>query len=127
MCNSGTVVEKMFASAGTNLFPPQQALLDAGYLESDDNWIICSPTGSGKTLMAEWAMRQVIEKGLSAVYVAPLRAIVAEKRAEWEHSYPGLTIGLFTGESTRNPREARPRGENLLLMTPEKRFMLCSS
>lgn len=120
MCNCGGLVEKTSLGVKGELFPPQQALLEAGYLESDENWVICSPTGSGKTLMAEWAVRQALAKGLSGVYLAPLRAIVEEKRRDWEKEYPGEQVGLFTGESARKTRKGGPGGERMLLMTPEK-------
>lgn len=100
------------------LFPAQQALIDQGFLESDANWLLCTPTGSGKTYMGQWAMERAWAKGQSAAYVAPLRAIVEEKRELWSRTYPNLEIGTFTGASAKS---ATPELKHqLLLFTPEK-------
>lgn len=120
MRNCRTIVEKTRCGEEEGLFPPQQALRDTGYPEVDKNWVICSPTGSGKTLMAEWAIEQALGRGLAAIYIAPLRAIVEEKLADWNLRKAGWNIGLFTGETARNPQHARPKNEEVLLMTPEK-------
>lgn len=101
-----------------SLFPSQTELIKQGYLESNDNWLICAPTGAGKTLMGEWALLKSIENGHLAGYVAPLKAIVKEKQAEWSAKYPGVAIGLFTGDSTR--ASGKPSVSQLLLLTPEK-------
>lgn len=122
MCNSYAV--EMQAQKPTiqsdALFPPQAELLRSGFLDSAANWVICAPTGSGKTLMGEWALLQAVERGRRAVYVAPLKAIVEEKLADWGAKYPNVEIGLFTGETTREPKRAAPKGERILLLTPEK-------
>lgn len=100
------------------LFPSQQGLLDAGFSASDDHWLICAPTGSGKTRMGEWAIERAWAAGQSAAYVAPLRAIVDERHADWLARYPHRTIEAFTGGAGVT---ARPTGaEDLMLFTPEK-------
>lgn len=119
MCNGPEIVEKTRTGL-ENLFPPQRELLGAGFPGVDENWVICSPTGSGKTLMAEWAIEHVLGQGLAAIYVAPLRAIVEEKLTDWNRRKPEWSVGLFTGETARNPRQTRPKSEGVLLMTPEK-------
>jgi helicase len=104
----------------TTLFPPQLELLNRGFLESRENWIVISPTGSGKTRVAEWAIQRSISQGYSAAYLAPLRAIVQEKHEEWSQAFESVSIGLFTGETTRQTKQNRPKSQQLLLMTPEK-------
>lgn len=100
------------------LFPSQQGLLDAGYGHSDEHWLICAPTGSGKTRMGEWAIERAWASGYSAAYVAPLRAIVEERLADWAVQYPQRSVKAFTG---RGAVIARPTGEqDLMLFTPEK-------
>jgi len=104
----------------TDLLPSQIQLLDAGFLESDSSWVICAPTGAGKTRMGEWVLQKAAVRGRKGVYLAPLKAIVEEKCAEWGIRYPELEIGLYTGETTRNTSKKHPTDEHLLLMTSEK-------
>ena len=104
----------------TNLLESQKQLIQAGFLESNRNWVICAPTGAGKTRMAEWALQQSIAKGCRGVFIAPLKAIVEEKSNDWTERYPHFNIGLFTGETTRGGTSKKPRDENLLLLTSEK-------
>ena len=103
-----------------NLFPSQAQLLEKGYLNSSSNWLICAPTGSGKTLMGEWALEQSVNKGYLAAYLAPLKAIVDERMEDWGKKFPQLEIGLYTGETTRSLKHSTPTSESILLFTPEK-------
>jgi helicase len=103
-----------------DLFPPQQELLAAGFRESRDHWLICAPTGSGKTRVGEWAIEDALAHGYRAAYIAPLRAIVEEKYAEWQVRFGTPRVGLFTGDAKRDSRDRAPAGQCLLLFTPEK-------
>lgn len=80
---------------------------------SDDNCFVCAPTGSGKTICAEFALLRLLAKEqqqraagegggssfsdgkplVHAVYVAPLEALVTEKFVEWKEKLEkGLNI-----------------------------------
>jgi len=102
------------------LFPPQAELLKHGYLQSEDNWLICAPTGAGKTRMAEWAVDRVVQSDYRAAYLAPLRAIVEERLADWTDRFPHWQLGLFTGRATKKAARAAPKDETVLLFTAEK-------
>jgi helicase len=101
-------------------FPPQADLLRAGFLQSDSHWIICAPTGSGKTQMAEWALLDSIRRRQIGVYLAPLKAIVEERLGDWTTKFPDLSIGLFTGDRNASMKNKKPSDSDLLLITPEK-------
>jgi helicase len=101
-------------------FPPQADLLRAGFLQSDSHWIICAPTGSGKTQMAEWALLDSIRRRQIGVYLAPLKAIVEERLGDWTTKFPELSIGLFTGDRNGSMKNKKPGDSDLLLLTPEK-------
>lgn len=123
MCSSGTNLLHRSRPAGASaesLFPPQQQLLDAGFLDSRDHWLICAATGSGKTRMAEWAIERALARGFRAAYVAPLRAIVEEKSAAWQQHFGADVVGLFTGRRTTSDDTGDPHQQRLLLFTPEK-------
>lgn len=100
------------------LFPPQQALLDLGFPHAAEHWLVCAPTGSGKTRMAEWAIMDTLRQGYRAAYIAPLRAIVEERNTDWPTTFPDAHLELFTGEKGRSSQT--PNEENILLFTPEK-------
>ncbi len=59
--------------------------LQENAFSNDDFWnpkkhlMIRGATSSGKTLVAEMAMLQALERGKSAIYLSPLRAMVTEK------------------------------------------------
>jgi len=61
------------------LRPAQHKAIDAGIFQ-DKNLLICTPTASGKTLVAELAIMNAIfhDKG-KCVYIVPLRALASEK------------------------------------------------
>ena len=68
--------------------------------------------------MGEWAIERAWRLGLSAAYIAPLRAIVDERIADWTQLYPKRKITAYTGTSARG---LKPQpGDDLLLFTPEK-------
>lgn len=102
------------------LLKSQQQLIEKGFLESTSNWIICAPTGAGKTRMGEWALQIAARNGRRGIYLAPLKAIVEEKTNDWGAHYPDIKIGLYTGETTRHANHKRPKDEQFLLMTSEK-------
>jgi helicase len=79
------------------LYPPQAAAVDAGV--TDGRSLVASvPTASGKTLVAELAMLSAIDRGGTALYVVPLRALASEKRATFERWEAfGVDIGVATG------------------------------
>ena len=72
------------------LRPSQQKAIDAGLLERK-NLLVCTPTASGKTLIAELAgVKGIMEGTGKAVYVVPLVALANEKFKEFDRKYKGL-------------------------------------
>jgi helicase len=91
-------VAEGFASDGiAELYPPQAAAVEAGVTEGES--VVASvPTASGKTLIAELAMLAAVERGGTALYIVPLRALASEKKAEFEELAEfGLSVGMSTG------------------------------
>ena len=43
--------------------PAQQAVINSGYLECDENYIISIPTASGKTVLGVLAALKVLQQG----------------------------------------------------------------
>ncbi|USN45170.1 MAG: DEAD/DEAH box helicase [Candidatus Woesearchaeota archaeon] len=77
----------------------QRMSIDKG-LFSSKNILVCSPTGSGKTLVAELAMlNAVLEKGRKAIYLVPLKALASEKYQDFKKKYgAACRIGISSGD-----------------------------
>ena len=87
--------------------------------ESDDNVVVSAPTASGKTALAEVAICRTLDRGGTALFLAPLRALTNEKESEWERFEDlGYSVYVVTGERDLNPRRAERA--DILVMTPEK-------
>ncbi|WP_066412590.1 ATP-dependent DNA helicase [Halorubrum aethiopicum] len=91
------VGEALEAEGVADLYPPQEAAVEAGVLDGE-SLVAAVPTASGKTLIAELAMLSAIERGGKALYIVPLRALASEKKAEFERwEEHGVTVGVSTG------------------------------
>ncbi|WP_049979679.1 ATP-dependent DNA helicase [Halolamina rubra] len=80
-----------------SLYPPQAEAVERGVTDGE-NVVAAVPTASGKTLIAELAMLSAVERGGTALYIVPLRALASEKKAEFERweAY-GIDVGVSTG------------------------------
>lgn len=77
-----------------DLNPAQQAAVEAGFLESGDNYILAIPTASGKTLLGVLAALKTILDGGKVVYTVPLISIQNEKIKEFKKFEEfGITVG----------------------------------
>jgi len=91
-------VADYLASEGIEeLYPPQAAAVDAGITDGES--VVASvPTASGKTLIAELAMLSAVDRGGTALYIVPLRALASEKKAQFERwAEFDVDVGVSTG------------------------------
>ncbi len=88
--NLGDAITRVFEKDGIiSFFPPQEDAIKAGLLEGND-LLVCTPTASGKTVMAELAALKAMRQGKQVLYLVPLRALAAEKAREfgkWEKAW----------------------------------------
>ncbi len=104
---------------GFALYPPQGEALRAGLLSSDRNLLLSMPTASGKTLLAEMAMAEVLARGPGrCLYVVPLVALAAEKARTFRRAFPEARVGLSTGDY-ESPL-GRLADYDILVLTVEK-------
>ena len=75
--------------------------------------LVCAPTGSGKTLPAEFAIDYFTSKGKKVIYTTPIKALSNDKLAEFTLKFPHISFGLLTGDNKFNP------GAQVLIMTTE--------
>ena len=64
--------------------PAQQAVIDSGYLDNNENYIISIPTASGKTVLGVLAALKVLLQGGKVVYAVPLISLQNEKYKEFK-------------------------------------------
>lgn len=83
----------------TKLRPAQEKSIKKGLLEGK-NLLVCTPTASGKTLIAELAaLKSIMEGKGKAVYIVPLKALASEKYRDFKRRYgKAAKIALSIGE-----------------------------
>ena len=64
--------------------PAQNAVIDSGFLEDQNNYIIAIPTASGKTVLGIMPALKAVLNGGKAVYAVPLISIQNEKVKEFK-------------------------------------------
>ena len=100
------------------LRPSQSKALDAGLL-NNKNLIICTPTSSGKTLVAEIAfLNHFLKKKGKIIYTCPLKALATEKYKDFKAKYPQLIVSLSIGDpDTKEPYLAN---SNIIVCSNER-------
>ena len=83
----------------TDLRPAQEKSIKKGLLEGK-NLLVCTPTASGKTLIAELAaLKSIMENKGKAIYIVPLKALASEKYREFKRRYDKVAkIALSIGD-----------------------------
>lgn len=81
------------------LRPAQKKAIESGLLDGK-NLLVCTPTASGKTLIAELAaLKSIIEGKGKAIYIVPLKALASEKLKDFKKRYDGtVKIALSIGD-----------------------------
>jgi len=89
----------------TQLNPVQKKALETRFIENSANLVVSSPTGSGKTLIAELAALECVRKGKKVVYTCPLRALASEHYQTFKkYEKMGLKIALSIGDYDSSDR-----------------------
>ncbi len=67
-------------------------------LEAGRSALVCAPTGTGKTLVADWLVERVLERGQQVIYTAPIKALSNQKFRDYCRLYGEESVGLVTGD-----------------------------
>ncbi|HUE75552.1 MAG TPA: DEAD/DEAH box helicase, partial [Chloroflexota bacterium] len=95
-------------------FPLDQFQLDAMVAWDDgDTVIVSAPTGTGKTVVAEYAIARAIYAGKRLFVTTPIKALSMQKLRDLRAEYGDENVGVMTGDITDHP--AAP----ILVMTTE--------
>jgi ATP-dependent RNA helicase HelY len=71
-------------------------------LDANQGVLVCAPTSSGKTVIAEYAIFRALQAGAKAIYTTPLKALSNQKYRDFARAYGSERVGLVTGENTLN-------------------------
>ncbi|MDC0833596.1 DEAD/DEAH box helicase [Leptolyngbya valderiana BDU 20041] len=89
----------------------QHQAIDA--LNAGKSAIVCAPTGSGKTLIGEYAIYRALASERRVFYTTPLKALSNQKLRDFQELFGVENVGLLTGDVSFN------RDAPVLVMTTE--------
>jgi superfamily II RNA helicase len=82
-------------------------------LNAGESVVVCAPTGSGKTLIGDYAIYRALSQGRRVFYTTPLKALSNQKLRDFRESFGQDQVGLLTGDISIN------RDAPILVMTTE--------
>ncbi|NXD38768.1 HFM1 helicase, partial [Copsychus sechellarum] len=96
-------------------------------LYTDRNFVICAPTGSGKTVMFELAITRLLMEAplpwlnIKVVYMAPIKALCSQRFDDWKEKFGpiGLTCKELTGDTLMDDLFEIHHAD-IIITTPEK-------
>ncbi|NKX56540.1 DEAD/DEAH box helicase [Arthrobacter mobilis] len=82
-------------------------------LDAGGSVLVAAPTGSGKTVVGEFAVYLALRQGRKAFYTVPIKALANQKFADLARSHGREKVGLLTGDAGINA------GADVVVMTTE--------
>lgn len=96
---------------GYILDPFQTKAIEA--IEEGASVLVSAPTGTGKTLVADYVIERSFRAGEQVIYTAPIKALSNQKFKEFKRLLGEENVGILTGDVVINPDAA------VLIMTTE--------
>ncbi|XP_054547695.1 probable ATP-dependent DNA helicase HFM1 isoform X2 [Talpa occidentalis] len=96
-------------------------------LYTDKNFVICAPTGSGKTVLFELAITRLLMEAplpwsnIKIVYMAPIKALCSQRFDDWKGKFGpiGLNCKELTGDTVMDDL-FEIQHAHIIMTTPEK-------
>ena len=82
-------------------------------IENNYSIVVSAPTGSGKTLIADYIIYKNRDNTKRIIYTAPIKALSNQKYKDFAEEYGPDKVGLMTGDLVINPRA------KIIVMTTE--------
>jgi len=84
-------------------YPLDRFQLDAlEVLDQGQSVLVSAPTGSGKTVVAEYAVHLALAEGAKVFYTTPIKALSNQKYGDFRRKYGADRVGLLTGDNSIN-------------------------
>jgi ATP-dependent RNA helicase HelY len=84
-------------------FPPDRFQVEAfDALDDGQHVVVAAPTGSGKTVVAEYGVEVALREGRRAFYTAPIKALSNQKFRDLVDVHGPDRVGLLTGDNSIN-------------------------
>ncbi len=96
---------------GLTLDPFQQQAIE--HVDADRSVLVSAPTGTGKTLIADYIVEKALKENKEVIYTAPIKALSNQKYRDYTRLYGYDKVGLITGDNVIN------RDAPLRIMTTE--------
>ena len=80
------------------LKPDKFQIEAAQHLYNNEDNLVTAPTGTGKTLIAEYVINKNLEEGKKTYYTTPLKALSNEKYTDFCKLFGKENVGLMTGD-----------------------------
>jgi superfamily II DNA/RNA helicase len=101
------LAERYLADLPYTPYPVQEEALLA-WFTAEQGVLVCAPTGTGKTLIAQAGLFEALHTGTTAYYTTPLIALTEQKFQEMQASavrwgFKAEDVGLVTGNRRVNP------------------------
>ncbi|MDP8244766.1 MAG: DEAD/DEAH box helicase [Candidatus Hinthialibacter antarcticus] len=115
-------IQTLQAAYGPQLLPLQERAVSEGKLFDGANLVLCGPTSSGKTFLAETLFLHHALQGRNAALLVPTKALANQRYAEWKARYEplGYKITLSTRDHRFDDDDVRRGDFHLAIVIYEK-------
>jgi ATP-dependent RNA helicase HelY len=106
--------QNVHAFAARYSFPLDNFQVEAiTHLDMGQSVLVAAPTGTGKTIVAEYAIWLAQQRGQRVIYTTPLKALSNQKYRDLRELYGYDAVGLVTGDIVEHSRAS------IVIMTTE--------
>src|SRR5438105_741351 len=103
MTRPGQISERASSFASRLPFPLDDFQHGAiAAVDEGESVLVAAPTGSGKTVVAEFACWLALEEGAKCFYTTPLKALSNQKFGDLVAQHHARNVGLLTGDNSIN-------------------------
>jgi superfamily II RNA helicase len=114
VANGNEVQADILAFGNRYPFPFDSFQIEAmDQLAQGQSVLVAAPTGTGKTLVAEYAIWLAQQRGQRVIYTTPLKALSNQKYRDLRKQYGNDAVGLVTGDIVEHSRAS------IVIMTTE--------